>query len=195
MIETVNFLPMGIYTLELRGDGLFNASSFINQWNKENKENKRLSDFIGSNTEVLYNKDNQENIWLNEYDFGNLLIFLNTELFFVDFQLCKLENCYSEKLKGCYKRKNKKYFTYILKDKNGYYKIGKSANIEKRIKQLSIGNICLEKILSVPFDCEKELHLQFKHKHITGEWFELDDDDVELIKKYTEKHNPKVFLT
>jgi hypothetical protein len=79
-----------------------------------------------------------------------------------------------------------KGYIYIIKSDFGY-KIGKSKDAKNRVKNIG---------LQLPFKIElifqfyvegyhmkeKQLHEQFKNKHINGEWFNLSDEDIEAIK-------------
>ena len=77
---------------------------------------------------------------------------------------------------------------YLLKIKGkSQYKIGVTTNLEKRLTQISPKmpfalnvehKIKSDKIYSL----EEKLHNKFKDKHIKGEWFELNKDDVNYIK-------------
>lgn len=44
---------------------------------------------------------------------------------------------------------------------------------------------CLIKTLDM-YSTEKELHEKFASKHVNGEWFNLDDNDVQYIKSLAE---------
>lgn len=81
--------------------------------------------------------------------------------------------------------------TYIIYDSlKDLYKIGKSNNPEKRIKALSVNGGNLSLVLTNESNIENYLHKKFIHKKISGEWFNLDADDLlELIEKYN--FNPK----
>lgn len=83
-------------------------------------------------------------------------------------------------------------FVYIIKVINTqYYKIGESSNPQDRIKNIQV---------SIPFDLELiyfkkvnqsklvESYIQsfFIRKHIRGEWFELNIDDINDIKEFLE---------
>ncbi len=73
--------------------------------------------------------------------------------------------------------------TYIIKDTASLqFKIGKSTNIEKRIKLFSTSNPNLELILIIEKNIEKELHLLFRERRYKGEWFKLTDSDLKFIK-------------
>lgn len=75
------------------------------------------------------------------------------------------------------------YKVYLLECDNKY-KIGHTKkSVEQRIKQLKTGNHNDMKILST-FESkwgtkiESHLHRRFKNKKISGEWFDLDGDDI-----------------
>lgn len=74
-------------------------------------------------------------------------------------------------------------YVYIVKNQ-GIYKIGYSANFKKRFKNYktnagSVEVVYIYKGLDA-FNVESELHNMFKHKKVTGEWFDLTTH--ELIK-------------
>lgn len=79
-------------------------------------------------------------------------------------------------------------YIYILKSSHGY-KIGKTKDVEVRLKTLR-AQLPFELELVHSFNCEnmsgKEsiLHKLFSHKKIKGEWFDLDEDDVMMIKEF-----------
>ncbi len=67
-----------------------------------------------------------------------------------------------------------------------YYKIGKSDSPLKREKTLQSEKPTIQLIYyfeSYDND-EKILHQKFKDKRIRGEWFNLDENDIEYIKNY-----------
>lgn len=88
---------------------------------------------------------------------------------------------------------------YVIKVQNSSkYKIGRTINIKKRIKQFSTGNPFNIKLLyfieTINYKkLEKNLHNILKQFRIKGEWFNFEDNDlVELesaIAQYTEKSN------
>ena len=72
--------------------------------------------------------------------------------------------------------------TYIMYDRNSErYKIGRSKHPEKRYKSLKSSNPDIQMVHVIDADIEKELHLQYKDKRVTGEWFKLDDLDIQKI--------------
>lgn len=77
-------------------------------------------------------------------------------------------------------------YLYLLKC-GGFYKIGFSATPRKRLRQLRTGSpvpIVVVHELKTAFykNIEKDLHYKFAAKRGQGEWFRLDDADVEYIK-------------
>jgi len=69
------------------------------------------------------------------------------------------------------------------------YKIGstKAENINKRLKQLQTGSsseLFIKDYYETehPFKLEKMLHNHFKSSNVIGEWFDLEERDVEAFK-------------
>ncbi len=80
-----------------------------------------------------------------------------------------------------------KHYVYLFGSKeHGWYKIGVSINVEKRLKQVSMGvPFFLERIASwrIPWyvtaeSKERMLHKEFADKRRTGEWFALTETDL-----------------
>lgn len=87
---------------------------------------------------------------------------------------------------NCRKTAKIKTYVYIMIDHNTkYYKIGRSDTPLRREKTLQSEKPTIELIYK--FECEygieKELHNKFYNKKIRGEWFNLDDNDIDYIKK------------
>ena len=79
---------------------------------------------------------------------------------------------------------------YIM-ECGGKYKIGLSKNVERRKKQLDHRPFPVEIIYKSPelenvIDYERELHEVFDDKRISGEWFDLDEKDIDIIKNHLE---------
>jgi len=75
-------------------------------------------------------------------------------------------------------------YLYIIKF-NNLYKIGWSKNPSNRIKQLTLGpsaEIIFEKPFPNISKVEKNLHHLFEEKKVSGEWFELSEEDIEQIE-------------
>lgn len=87
--------------------------------------------------------------------------------------------------------------TYIMIDHNtGYYKIGKSKKPRFREKTLQSEKPTIEMLFVINKNIEKELHRRYSDKRVRGEWFRLEDKDVEYLrKKYSEKYLPSVLQT
>lgn len=83
----------------------------------------------------------------------------------------------------------KESFCYLMFD-GAHYKIGKSVDPEKRLKEIKTGNPKCELIAYGTGKTEKQLHSIFKKYNIGGEWFKLKESQVALIcrllkNKYT----------
>ena len=72
---------------------------------------------------------------------------------------------------------------YIIKDKTGLFKNGKTSDINGRIKALSVGNPFIELVYKIDKDVESELHRCFRNKNVSGEWFSLSEENISFIKK------------
>lgn len=75
---------------------------------------------------------------------------------------------------------------YIL-ESNGFYKIGVSADIDARIKNLQIGNPHIishvfSRMVPEAYEVEQELHDMFAEYRIKGEWFKFDTKTLEILK-------------
>lgn len=80
-------------------------------------------------------------------------------------------------------------YVYVISNGSDRFKIGKSINPEKRLKSLTLGD--KGKIIVKNYyseynysHIEKELHTIFRNKKISGEWFELSESDIEIIRNY-----------
>lgn len=80
-------------------------------------------------------------------------------------------------------------YVYLIKTiEDNKYKIGKTNNINKRLKELQTGNsnelILVDSYYSkYSSKVESALHNFFKHKNIINEWFEFDQDDINKFKQ------------
>lgn len=75
--------------------------------------------------------------------------------------------------------------TYLMKDGNGFYKIGKSKNPIARETTLQSENPTITLIAVCSEDIEKHLHEKYSDKRKRGEWFNLTEEDVfSLIEQY-----------
>ena len=78
-------------------------------------------------------------------------------------------------------RSSKDGYVYML-HLNGYYKIGRTTNTEKRFGEYTKlmeqpKTICCVYVENYK-QVEKELHLMFKNKNTNGEWFSLSEKDL-----------------
>lgn len=82
-----------------------------------------------------------------------------------------------------------KHRTYLVFDEaTGYTKIGKSKDIHTRMQALRTHAPQIQLIGYIESDVEKELHEYYSGKRIKGEWFSLDDIDVQdITNKYSLK--------
>ena len=136
------------------------------------------------------NKNIANNIYYN-------LIYINKETH----KEQQLENIkQQEKIKKQQEKQEKKrnqYYNQVIEGYvyvfacNGYYKIGKSKNPEKRLLSFKTGTPFPIDIVQIYKSrnmniLEKLLHNLFSDKQIEGEWFNLNDDDIKIIsyKKY-----------
>lgn len=94
----------------------------------------------------------------------------------------------------------KKIYLIRRTDKNAY-KIGKSKNPKKRIKQLQTANDSILELLyefssNYPDKLERFLHLHFHIKKMEGEWFELSNEQVlNFLNTCKEKEDLLVVLS
>lgn len=80
-------------------------------------------------------------------------------------------------------------FVYLVKCQT-LYKIGSTKNPTKRLRGLQSSTPFPLELLHTILcrdvrTCEILLHLEFKSKHVRGEWFELSEEDVNYIKGIT----------
>jgi hypothetical protein len=83
------------------------------------------------------------------------------------------------------RQKDDRGYIYLMKDnRNGLIKIGYSKYPEFREKTLQSEVPDIEMIYYNfgRMKLEKELHKSYNHKRIRGEWFDLNNNDIEQIK-------------
>jgi len=96
---------------------------------------------------------------------------------------------HEKKLLGLENTKSKFFNTYLMKDSHtGYIKIGKAMNPNKREKSLKCGNPTIKLIAVCNQNIETKLHQRFKDKRVSGEWFNLSNNDIlDLINEFNFK--------
>lgn len=77
-------------------------------------------------------------------------------------------------------------FVYVIRC-GPYFKIGRTSKVERRMVQLGVQmphpiEIVWTKHVSNMCVAEKFLHEMFSHKRMNGEWFNLNNDDLLIIK-------------
>lgn len=96
-------------------------------------------------------------------------------------------------------RKKRPGQVYLLKSETEHYKIGRSSTPEKRLKIFSVEMpIDVQLVHSFKADCmitaEETLHKGFEHNRFRGEWFNLDSDAVNWIKRIGSFENGKFYM-
>ena len=83
-------------------------------------------------------------------------------------------------------RKPRPGYVYLFRDKAGLCKIGCSANPKQRARNISQPNYSIDIVCAIWAEdmaaLEQSLHKRFAEKRVKGEWFELNEDDIEYIR-------------
>jgi len=88
-------------------------------------------------------------------------------------------------------RVKKQYIYLIRQGKTNHYKIGLSLDIKQRLKTFNMGSgirmslICLWDVES-PSKTEKRIHKQFKEYNSHGEWFVMNEEELDKLFVYME---------
>lgn len=77
---------------------------------------------------------------------------------------------------------------YVLQSEYGY-KIGKTVNLKDRVRLFGVKlpfqfELVVTGLVENYSKVEAELHQQYSHKRLEGEWFSLDPEDVDQIAAY-----------
>lgn len=88
-------------------------------------------------------------------------------------------------------KQSKEGWVYLLAG-NDYYKIGQTNDIKRRIGQISPKlPFEVEVLCVIPTNnahkLEADLHNLYKEKRTNGEWFELNEADVEYIRRLADE--------
>lgn len=78
--------------------------------------------------------------------------------------------------------------TYIIKS-GEYFKIGKTVNLAKRLKQYDTHNPDYQMVIGIDGDCEEYLHKLFELYHYKLEWFKLPLNWEEILEQSDYKMN------
>lgn len=89
------------------------------------------------------------------------------------------------------KGKHDKAHIYLI-ECGGKYKIGLSRNVDRRLKELDyrpfeIKLVAKSSLIENPFDLERKLHKYFESSRINGEWFNLNNEQVEQVRVVLKK--------
>jgi hypothetical protein len=81
-------------------------------------------------------------------------------------------------------------YVYVIRADTGHYKIGRTNNVPNRMKLFAVKlPFNFEIITHFPcedmYEAESHLHDFFSEKRVNGEWFTLNQDDVEALKTVT----------
>lgn len=84
----------------------------------------------------------------------------------------------------------KKGYVYLISSPDGHFKIGRTKDVPNRSNTLGVQlPFPIEVIHSIPVTdmvwAERHLHERFQEKRANGEWFKLEEADVEWIKCLT----------
>lgn len=79
------------------------------------------------------------------------------------------------------KYKTDSALSYLMYDKK-YFKLGKSKDPNKRLREFKTGNPDIELVATTEFIPEKFFHEYFDHKRHNLEWFNLAEDEINIIK-------------
>jgi hypothetical protein len=78
-------------------------------------------------------------------------------------------------------------FVYVLKSPLGAFKIGRTKSPDKRLKRIEVKMPFEVELVTLVqtddmYELEISLHERFAGKHVNGEWFALEPEDIEYIK-------------
>lgn len=74
------------------------------------------------------------------------------------------------------------------------YKIGMSADCDRRLSELQVSNGGKLEIVNIiatdwPDDLEETMHMHFRTQRLRGEWFRLTENDVHCIRQIRDGHS------
>lgn len=85
----------------------------------------------------------------------------------------------------------KSAYVYVF-ECGGYYKIGYSKDVERRIKELDnrphkLNVVCVSKYLDNAFKVEQELHRKLIQYKLDGEWYDLPDNTLVTVCEFIKR--------
>lgn len=86
---------------------------------------------------------------------------------------------------------------YVIGPVGGPFKIGTSFDVQRRLSALQTGSpLDLEVVIEIPGNhgLETALHDKFKNKRIRGEWFKLNNEDLQEILLMTPQESERIEL-
>lgn len=80
-------------------------------------------------------------------------------------------------------------YVYLVRGTNELYKIGRTKQLQRRMKRFEVKLPFEVEVIALirtetPNIEEKKWHERFAEKRLDGEWFSLDDADVQWMKQY-----------
>jgi len=90
-------------------------------------------------------------------------------------------------------------YVYVVKfsEDLGLYKIGKCGDFQKRLSRLMTSNPFIKPVLFQRVKnataCEHSLHVKFRKKRESGEWFRLMAEDLAYIQRFMDSNCPANF--
>lgn len=130
----------------------------------------------------LDEKDTNRAIWLYNSVKNSPVPIKKETIYFVNHLQSKIS-----KNKAVQSKRNRDGFVYLTQSPSGMYKIGHTKNPDNRMATFSvklpfeIDYVCLIKTDDMK-TLENSLHKKFEHKRVSGEFFNLSEEDIEYIK-------------
>lgn len=88
------------------------------------------------------------------------------------------------------KKSPKPSMVYLI-ECGGRYKIGVSADVDRRLKQLdkrpfALNLIAKSQLFDEAYTAEKKLHQQYQKYNVYGEWFDVPQDELDVLIEQVE---------
>lgn len=103
-------------------------------------------------------------------------------------RLLEFENLICVDVKSINSKDARPGYVYFIKAETGQYKVGRTKNVPDRMNFFGVKlPFEFELILTLPvvdmYSAEKVLHDLWKSRRVNGEWFDLEDHQVEFFKQ------------